>query len=347
MTMARWSNEEAADWRARVGWLVGCNFTPSTAGNQLEMWQEETFDPATIDRELGWAGELGMNVVRVYLHDLVWAADGDAFLDRVDHVLAIAEGHGIAMMPVLLDGVWHPKPALGVQSDPVAHRHNSMWVQSPGAAVLYDEDQWPTLQPYIAGVLGRFGEDARVVAWDLFNEPDQLDRDTLRAGSRDLKAAASTGLLNLVFDWAREVGPSQPLTAGVWEFDDQSKLMDNEINTVMVDRSDIISFHCYEPRAKLRRVIDNLETFDRPLVCTEWLARSVGSTADLLDVFADRSVAAINWGLVDGRTQTRYPWRSWTESVPADEPWFHELLHADGSPYDKAEAQRFRDLTRR
>jgi hypothetical protein len=345
MTAQRWSTERAARWQTDVGWLVGCNFTPSTAGNQLEMWQSESFDPETIDRELGWASDLGMNVVRVYLHDLLFEADGNAFLARIDEVLAIAHRHGIGMMPVLFDGVWHPKPKLGAQPDPVPRLHNSIWVQSPGNAILQDRSQWPALKPYVTGVLSRFAADERIIAWDLFNEPDQIDQITIAGGSRDEKAAAATELLVCVFDWAREVDPSQPLTAGVWEYDSDHRPVDNPINAVMLERSDVITFHCYEPRAALEAVIQALSAHGRPLVCTEWLARTAGSSVDLLEVFAEHQVGAINWGLVDGRTQTRFPWRSWFEAVDDDEPWFHELLHADGSPYDPEETATFRRVT--
>ncbi len=328
-----------------MGWLVGCNFAPSTAGNQLEMWQAETFDPDTFERELGWAAGLGMNVIRLYLHDLVFAADGDTFLDRVDQVLGIADAVGIGVMPVLFDGVWHPEPALGPQTEPTPRLHNSIWLQSPGSAYLYDDARWPELRPYVDAMFARFGDDQRVLVWDLFNEPDQLDRDTILSGSRDAKAAAATAFCEVVFDWAREANPSQPLTVGVWEWGDDHRVVDNALNRLALERSDVISFHCYDPRAALEAVIDGLAEHGRPLLCTEWLARTAGSTADLLEVFADRGVDAINWGLVDGRTQTRFPWTSWTEPVADDEPWFHELLHADGRPYDEAEAALFRRLT--
>ena len=345
MTEQRWSIERAEAWRRDVGWLVGCNFAPSYAGNQLEFWQAETFAPDVIDQELGWAAGLGMNVIRLYLHDLLFSADAAGFLSRMDQVLAIAQRHGIRVMPVLLDGVWHPEPALGVQPEPTPRLHNSIWVQSPGAAILNDRKRWPELQPYIVGVLERFGTDPRVVAWDLFNEPDQLDANTIAAGTRDDKAAAATALLDQVFDWARAVAPEQPLTAGVWEYGPDHRPVANDLNRLMLERSDIVTFHCYEPREALTAVIDALRIHERPLVCTEWLARTAGSTVDLLEVFADSGVGAINWGLVDGRTQTRFPWRSWLEPVPDDEPWFHELLHPDGSPYDPAEVETFQRLT--
>lgn len=341
----RWTADRAAQWRQRQGWIVGCNFSPSTAGNQLELWQQAGFDPDTIDRELGWAASLGMNVIRLYLHNLVFEADGQVFLDRIDRVLAIAASHGIGVMPVLFDGVWHPRPRLGPQPEPKPRLHNSIWVQGPGAEILYDESRWPALQPYVEAVLEHFGADPRVVMWDLFNEPDQIDADTLRNDSRPAKAAAATALVDQVFDWARTVDPSQPLTVGVWEYGDDRRPVDNELNRVALGRSDVISFHCYDPRAELTATIDALAEHGRPLVCTEWLARTAGSTVDLLEVFAEHGCGAINWGLVDGRTQTRFPWRSWTESVPDDEPWFHELLRRDGTPYDETEAEIFRRLT--
>jgi hypothetical protein len=220
-----------------------------------------------------------------------------------------------------------------------------MWVQSPGSDIFYDRSRWSELRDYVSTVLSFFKDDQRVIAWDLFNEPDQVDVVTLKLGSRNEKIATATELVATVFDWARKVGVSQPLTVGVWEYDKDGQLVNNALNQLIVDQSDIISFHCYEPREKLTAVINALATHGRPLLCTEWLARSAGSTVDLLSVFKDAGVGAINWGLVDGRTQTRFPWRSWAEPVNNDEPWFHELLHADGTAYDVQEVETFRRLT--
>lgn len=208
-----------------------------------------------------------------------------------------------------------------------------------------DPTRWPRLEPYVVETLTRFADDDRIVLWDLFNEPDQIDRDTILGGSRETKEASSTALVAEVFRWARSVAPSQPLSVGVWEYDDEHRTVPGPLNEVALANSDIITFHCYEPAGPLNEVIDALESHGRPLVCTEWLARTAGSTADLLPVFRDRGVGAINWGLVDGRTQTRFPWTSWMEPVTDDEPWFHELFHPDGRPYDDAEAELFRRTT--
>src|SRR4051812_18999791 len=97
----QWSAEKANEWYTEKGWLLGCNYAPSSAVNQLEMWEAETFDPITIDRELGWAANLGFNSIRVFLHDLLWKHDSKGLLQRMDTFLNIAESHGIGVMFVL------------------------------------------------------------------------------------------------------------------------------------------------------------------------------------------------------------------------------------------------------
>ena len=338
---ARWSTDDARAWSDSTGWLLGCNFTPSTAGNQLELWQEATFDPTTIDRELGWAAALGMNSIRLFLHDLCWRTDGAAFADRVDRVLDLAAGHGIRTMPVLFDGIWDPDPRPGPQREPTPGVHNSIWVQGPGAEILGDRDRWGELRDYVDAITDRFGHDERVVAWDLFNEPDSPNwayagRDP--EGKRDLVA----DLLEEIWDWVAAAGPDQPLTVGVYELSTTTPLEEmSRVARTALERSDIVSFHCYAAHDDLARLVDDLGRFGRPLVCTEWMARPY-SPVELVDLLRARNVGAYCWGLVDGRTQTRLPWESWVQPTPADRAWFHELLHPDGTPYDPDEAARLR-----
>lgn len=333
-------------WFDETPWLVGCNFIPSTAGNQLEMWQLDTFDPETIDRELRWAASIGMNSVRVFLHNLIWSNEGSAYLDRIDAVLATCAKHGITMMPVLFDGVWNPLPALGPQPQPALGIHNSVWVQGPGAEMLHNSSSWPELQRYVEAVVGRFGEDPRVCVWDLFNEPAQHDGQTLK--DPELFARKQTAvdqLVREVFDWTRAMQPRQPLTVGLYGDLSNSQDPAAGINATALELSDVISFHSYDPAAGLENWITRMSTHGRGVICTEWLARSAGSTIDLLDVMATHRVGAYNWGLVDGKTQTKFPWSSWWEAVAPDAPWFHELLHDDGTPYDVAEIALFQRLT--
>jgi len=347
---ARWSDAEAQAWYADQPWIVGANFIPSTAVNQLEMWQAETYDEPTIDRELGWAADLGFNTMRVFLHDLVWKEDAPGFLDRIDRFLTVADRHGIRVMLVFFDGVWNPFPVAGPQPAPIPHVHNSQWVQSPGAEILADLERHDELEPYVTGVIGRFANDPRVLAWDLFNEPDNPNLISYRDVElpADVKDPAAEALLQKAFTWARSVGPTQPLTAGVWQgqWSDPDAL--SAINELMLTESDVVSFHSYDRPDVVDTQLAALRQYGRPLLCTEYLARSGGSTFQaILPIFQAQDVAAVNWGLVSGKTQTIYSWLSWVTMDPADAPWFHDIFYPDGTPYDPAEVALIRELTGR
>jgi endo-1,4-beta-mannosidase len=152
--------------------LVGSNYNPASAINELEMWQADTFDAPRIDKELGWAQDLGMNTMRVFLHDLLWKQDPQGFKKRLDAFLTIANRHKIRPVFVLFDSCWDPHPILGPQHPPIPGVHNSGWVQSPGADALQDAREYPRLKSYIEGVVGAFANDPRILAWDVWNEPN-------------------------------------------------------------------------------------------------------------------------------------------------------------------------------
>jgi hypothetical protein len=344
-----WPRERAAAWQREAGWLVGSNYAPSTAINQLEMWQAETFDPRTIDRELGWAQSIGLNTMRVFLHDLAYKQDPRGFLDRVDQYLAIADRHGIRTMLVIFDGVWDPFPRPGRQRAPRPHLHNSGWVQSPGLDILTDTARHDELEGYVKAVVGRFASDRRVVAWDLFNEPDNTNPSSYFVYEPDNKAELSLALLRKTFRWARAVNPSQPLTVGVWRGDwrDPAKL--SPLTGFMLANSDVITFHSYDPPATLRPLVDALERYGRPIVCTEYMARPRGSTfAAILPILKEEGVGAYNWGMVQGKSQTIYPWDTWDRHYTAEpDVWFHDIFRTDGRPYDPREVELIRRLTGR
>ena len=337
----RWSVARVNEWYGRQPWWVGANFVPSSASNQLEMWQAETFDPERIERELGWAAGLGMNAMRVFLHDLVWAADGARFKDRIGQYLDIAAGKGIGTMFVLFDSVWNPDVALGPQPEPRPAVHNSRWVQGPGRA-LADPSQYGRLRDYVEDIVAEFGTDERVTVWDVWNEPSNLNggRFTELENKRDLVAA----LLPQVFAWARSVAPEQPLTAGVWTGE---RLYDDPLAAIQIENSDVISFHDYQPADKLEAKLEGLPR-DRPLLLTEFMARGPGSTFEtILPICKREKIGAWCWGLVNGRSQTIYPWDSWTKSYVGKrpDPWFHDVFHADGRPYRGDEVAFLRDIT--
>jgi len=346
---ARWPEEKANAWYAQQPWLVGSNYVPKSAINQLEMWQEATFDPVEIDTEFTWAEAMGMNTMRVFLHDLLWQQDSAGFQKRINQFLTIASRHHIRPILVLFDSCWDPLPHLGPQHPPVPGVHNSGWVQSPGAVALSDPAQYPRLKAYVNGIVGTFAKDDRILAWDVWNEPGA---DNLGSYSREElkdKSARVAALLPQVFEWARAMNPSQPLTGGVWGADmplDQTNL--DELQQIQLRESDIITFHNYSWPEYFQQEINWLRKYNRPVLCTEYMARSVGSTFDtILPIAKQEHVGAINWGFVAGKTQTYLPWESWDHPYIVDEPpvWFHEVLHPDGTPYRDAEVNLIRQLT--
>ncbi len=343
----RWTKEQAHDWYDVQPWLVGANYNPATAINQLEMWQAETFDPETIDKELGWAAAMGMNTMRVYLHNLLWENDAAGLKQRMDRFLTIAAKHKIKPMFVLFDSCWDPNPVAGPQHPPIPGVHNSGWVQAPGAARLADTSQHHKLEAYVKDIVGHFANDDRVLAWDVWNEPNNPGGGNYEPTPN--KTAMVAGLLGQVFDWARSAKPTQPLTSGLWigeDWSDMKKL--DAVEKIQVTQSDVISFHDYNWPETFERRVKQLQGYGRPLLCTEYMARGNGSTFDgTLPLGKKYNIAMINWGFVDGKSQTRLPWDSWKKPYTYDEPtiWFHEVLHGDGTPYRQAEVDLIKSLT--
>jgi len=348
----RWSEQKANAWYAQQPWLVGSNYIPESAINQLEMWQEPTFDPAEIDKELTWAEAMGMNTMRVFLHDLLWQQDAAGFQRRIDRFLTITSRHHIRPVFVLFDSCWDPSPHLGPQHPPIPGVHNSGWVQSPGATALSDPNQYPRLKAYVLGVVGAFAKDDRILAWDLWNEPGGVSDTTYpneELKKKD-KVARIAALLPQVFEWAREANPTQPLTSGVWTVDTSSDSGNlGEIQQIQLRESDIISFHNYDWPESFKKEVSWLkQRYSRPVICTEYMARSEGSTFDtVLPIAKQEGVGAINWGFVAGKTQTYLPWDSWQRPYVLEQPsiWFHEVLRSDGTPYRQAEVDLIRQLS--
>jgi hypothetical protein len=326
--MTRWSRDKANRWYAQQPWLVGCNYIPSNAINGLEMFQGDSFDPEINERELGWAASLGFNVIRVYLHDLLWQADADGLRKTIDQFLGIAERHGIRALLVLFDDCHCDNPKLGEQPAPRPSIHNSGWVRSPGTKVLADPSQWSRLEAYACGVISAFEADARVLGWDLYNEP--------RNGKE--RKGDSLALLKAVFEWARQVGPRQPLTSGAFSNSEA-------IREFQLQESDVITFHNYGPEDGLKRDIEKYKALGRPVICTEYMARTRGSRFQThLPIFKEEKVGCISWGLVSGKSQTVFPWGT-TEGAPEPDVWFHDILRADGTAYDADEVACIRRLT--
>jgi len=324
-----WSPEKAREWAKDMPWLRGSDFIPSSAINQLEMWQAETFDTSTIDRELGWAEKIGFNCMRVYLHHLAWEIDSAGFKQRINKYLSISSSHNIKTVFVIFDDCWNPVYNAGKQPDPKPGVHNSGWVKDPGELIYTNPSIVILLERYVKDLLRSFSSDTRILAWDLYNEPGNSDH-----------GRSSMPLLKAVFKWSREINPSQPLTCGIWN----GTL--KEFNSFQVLNSDIISYHNYSEPVDHQKMIDTLKLYNRPMICTEYMARRNNSLfSNIMPILKAQNIGAINWGFVSGKTNTKYAWD--TPMPDGSEPalWFHDIFRKDGSPYKQEEINIIKGLT--
>ncbi|MEZ0610861.1 cellulase family glycosylhydrolase [Fibrella sp. WM1] len=326
-----WTADKANDWYKKQGWLRGSNFQPSTAINQLEMFQAATFDPQTLDRELGWAEGLGMNAMRVYLHHILWTSDRDGFKKRLDQYLQISNKHGIKTILVFFDDCWNDEYHPGKQPEPKLGVHNSGWVRDPGTMILNHPDSLPVLERYVKDVMTTFKNDDRILLWDLYNEPGNSGYTN-----------KSMPLLKAVFGWAREVGPSQPISAGLWNWGPQF----DELNKFQIENSDVVTYHQYQYINYHRDRIKELRKQNRPLICTEYMARRNGSLFQtVMPMLKAENIGAINWGFVSGKTNTIFAWDTPIASGKEPELWFHDIFRKDGKPFSEDEVNLIKSLT--
>ena len=355
---SKWSTKKVNKWYTQYDWVTGVNFSPSTAINQLEFWQAETFDLETIDRELKWSADLGFNMHRVFLHNLVWQQNSAQYLNRIEQFLTTSDKYGIKTMLVLFDDVWDPLPALGTQREPIKGLHNSGWVQAPGREYLEDGSKDALLESYVKGILTHFKNDNRVAIWDLYNEPGNPNSNSYGGTSvhktelnPNDKDKHSLRLVSKTIKWAREVNPSQPLTMGIWRGETDNwgtpeKLPD--LDKVMILNSDVITFHAYDNKIEdVEKKINVLQVYERPIICSEYMARTNNNLfKDVMPLFKEKNVGAINWGFVSGKTNTIYPWETWEKAYEKEpEIWFHDILRKDGSPFSKEEVDFIKHLT--
>ena len=170
--------------------------------------------------------------------------------------------------------------------------------------------------------------------WCLYNEPENTK-----------KGARSLPLLRKVFDWARSVQPSQPLTAPIWRLpDNRSKSLD--IVTFLEENCDVMSFHCYGGPSDMQAFVQMLKTFGRPVICTEYMARPKSTFQSILPILKAEHVGAISFGLVAGKMNTYFPWGS-KAGTPEPKVWFHDIFRRDGTPFDPLETALIRRLTGR
>jgi hypothetical protein len=329
----KWDIATINEWYSKQPWYVGTNYIPSTAINQLEMFQKETFDPERIDEELGWAENIGFNSQRIFLHNLLWETDPSGLKKRMNKVLEICEKHKMKVLFVLFDEMWDQDPKPGDQPDPIPGIHNSGWLAAPGKRRIKKAQEFPIFQEYVQGVISAFSQDDRILGWDIYNEPGNMG-----ISKRSLPLVVAS------VSWAREIEPTQPITIGVWQWPHDAATWDKIFN-ICINCSDIISFHSYaEPETTLE-YINELNQFDRPLFCTEYMARHFNNLFENhLPIFKKYKIGAFNWGLVSGKTQTIYNWKS-QKDAPEPELWYHDIFYKDSTPYSQEEIDFIKKIT--
>ena len=336
----RWSEEKANDWYASQPWPVGCVFMPSYGGTPVEIWGRDYFKPEVVDAELALAEDLGFNTIRLFLCDIVWQEDPKGFMDRLETTVRLADKHGLSiLMTFFTNGGTIKNPYTGPQPQPVPGIHNSVWMSSPGMDVVNNPEKWPVIERYLKQVMKRYRNDPRILAWCLYNEP------------ANTKGFETLPFLEAVYRWAREVNPSQPLTSPVITLPDW-RSHNQEITEFVCNNSDIISFHCYNSLPDTRKFVEYCRQFNRPILCSEWMARTRGSDYfSILPFFKEEKIGSYSYGLVNGKQQCQYPWNTIVDGEPVpftEEPevWFHDLFRPNRTPYSEEEIKFIKEMTR-
>lgn len=358
----RWPVDKIQAWYDALPWLSGTNYYPATAINQIDMWQASTWDPETIEKEMQWSEELGFNTHRVYLHDLVWADDEAGLYARMDWFLDCCVRHKCRPFFVFFDDCHFPTAQLGDQPAVIPAYHNSGWLTCPrrDTAIKFSKgeasaDEIARLKGYVQRTMEHFRDDERILCWELYNEPGRGDGDQENAEHRgDLGyegfGDGSCKLVHESWVWARAVAPTQPICS-------TSDGCVGDMNwTINAMNSDMHSIHNYAKADNVRAQVERWRQDDaRPLLMTEYMARTTGSTfQDIMPVLKELDVAAINWGFVAGKSGTIWPWSSRErdgvfqdadklraagevlapgDSYPEPDLWFHDIMREDGSPF--------------
>ncbi|MCF7958258.1 MAG: glycoside hydrolase family 5 protein, partial [Phycisphaerae bacterium] len=280
----QWTQEEANRWYWQQSWPCGFNYIPSNAISYTEMWMPYCFDAKLIDKELALAEDVGFNCLRVVLPFVVWEHDPKAFKKQLNAFVDICDKRQIKVMFTLFDDCAFgndPKlkdPWYGKQPEVLKGWYANGWTPSPGHSMVRDPKTWPRLESYVKDIIGAFKDDPRVWVWDLYNEP----------GNGGL-ANTSLPLVTRVFKWARAIGPSQPMTVAQWNGNKQ-------LNDIIYDNSDIITFHNYGNAGNVADNIQALKSHGRPIINTEWLNRNTGSIVKTcLPLFRKENVGCMHW----------------------------------------------------
>jgi hypothetical protein len=320
----RWTVTRAHEYMQSYGVIKGCNFVPSYCKSPMQHFID--FREDIIRKELGYAKKAGLNSIRLWIPCFAWQSDRQTFYQVLDKYLEICNEMQFSIMATLT--------CYSIKKDTFQEKlevkpqrfYPGVHIQPLEIEGIYrrEADDWPVIREYYQEITKRYGDNRTIIVWDLYNEAWEKDRD----------------LQEHLFQWVREVDPGQPLTA-CWGAHDYS---------------DVITFHTYQPPGGKKRdelpgllsfeeEINYALSYNRPVLCTEWLARTFGNNfQNVLPVFAAYNIGFYFWGLVAGSGQYRFPW-NWPEGAPEPYLWFHEILYPDGHPYKREEIDMIRDFT--
>jgi hypothetical protein len=176
----------------------------------------------------------------------------------------------------------------------------------------------------------QFKRDSRVLYWDLYNT----------AGNSELWEV-TLPLMDQTFQWARDVNPEQPLAVAAWT------KFGSAMSARMLERSDLVSFQSFDNEQQVAAIIELLQRYKRPMICSDWLLRQQDNRFDnILPLFAVHRVGWFNHGLANGKTQAWIQQKLY-RSKRDPELWQHDVLKADGTAYNAKEVeliQNFRYL---
>lgn len=325
----RWTADRAQAYMQRFPCLKGCNYVPAYCYNYIQMWYD--FRTEEIRRELGFARDCGINSLRIFLPLFAWQQDGQWALvkERFAAFLDMAEAFGMTIMPTFQPNYGfvekgQPPKAPTVHFRPGCHVNHWQYPNTGTVTLLGNSELLGAIKDWFTDIIDMYGDDERIVAWDLWNETPEAER----------------GALEWLFFFARDIGAAQPLTAS-WE---------------AFDLSDVITFHNYtkpggEPRYPVGESLAFLPELERalaqerPVLCTEWLARTEGNTFEtVLPYYRKHHIHFYFWGLCAGSAQYHFPW-GWPEGSPEPKRWFHCILYPDGTPYRDEEIESLRAFT--
>ncbi|MBR1588544.1 MAG: cellulase family glycosylhydrolase [Kiritimatiellae bacterium] len=363
-----WTKEKAWTWHCAQPWMRGCNYMPASAAGFDDMWQEHGSEARfkAMDRELALAEKTGFNVMRFLVSPGAWMAEHDGFMARFERSLALLGKHKMRAIVVLGNDCSVPKERWkpfksgpqdvdwGCHGGKKAPEHGSM-PDAVGYTILDDPELNPKFYAMCEELVAKYRSDPRIAFWNLWNEPGNNNRGRLTLPH-----------LRKLFELCWRIDPIQPLAADVWcdrygmgfpsGENVQPARADREAAQQLAgELSDIVSYHCYEPYDRQVTLIRDLRRFyGRPLVNTEWLARTSGcNVADCYPLFYVARVGAVNWGLVAGRFQAYEPREGMWKEIERGggkrydmTKWFHDLYRPSHRPYDPREIDLIKRFNR-